>query len=127
MIEVVNGAIIEYGKLLLVRKKDTWILPGGKLEQGESHLDCLCREIGEELSDTKLKNIEFYQTFAGLSPHSHSKIASHVYFAEIKGILYNVRKEDSINKAEWVNSFKDYQLSPTTKKIVQFLQYQNYL
>ena len=51
----IGAAIINEGKLLIVRKKQSWILPGGKPEPGESDLDCLCREVGQELSGTKLE------------------------------------------------------------------------
>lgn len=42
------------GKLLAARSagKDTWYLPGGKREEGESDVETLIREIAEELSVT---------------------------------------------------------------------------
>lgn len=42
------------GKLLAARSagKDTWYLPGGKREEGESDVETLVREIAEELSVT---------------------------------------------------------------------------
>jgi ADP-ribose pyrophosphatase YjhB (NUDIX family) len=56
----INAVIIEDGKILLVRKRQTWILPGGKPGINESDLECLCREIREELSGTQLDNIRYY-------------------------------------------------------------------
>lgn len=40
------------GRILSTRSrgKDTFYLPGGKREAGESDADCLCREIEEELA-----------------------------------------------------------------------------
>jgi 8-oxo-dGTP diphosphatase len=40
------------GKMLLVRKRNTamFMLPGGKPDEGEVELDCLAREIHEELN-----------------------------------------------------------------------------
>ncbi|WP_027928464.1 NUDIX hydrolase [Amycolatopsis benzoatilytica] len=40
------------GKLLAARSagKDTWYLPGGKREEGETDVETLVREIAEELS-----------------------------------------------------------------------------
>jgi 8-oxo-dGTP diphosphatase len=51
-LQVVAGAIIDCGKLLLVSKKqapDVFYLPGGKPERGEKPLATLARELGEEL------------------------------------------------------------------------------
>ena len=53
----VRGIIINNGRLLCVRlkapitsnSKDFWCVPGGGLEDGESILDCLDRELTEEL------------------------------------------------------------------------------
>ncbi|MEV4176476.1 NUDIX domain-containing protein [Nonomuraea sp. NPDC049709] len=47
---------LDDGKILSTRSrgKDTYYIPGGKREPGESDLDTLVREIGEELSVTIL-------------------------------------------------------------------------
>jgi 8-oxo-dGTP diphosphatase len=55
-IEVVAAVIKEKGKYFCAQRKDQgelakkWEFPGGKIEQGESHVDALIREIREELS-----------------------------------------------------------------------------
>ena len=36
-------------QVLIVRKRSSWILPGGKHDGGERDSDCLDRELGEEL------------------------------------------------------------------------------
>jgi 8-oxo-dGTP diphosphatase len=49
---VVAAAIIEQGRLLVVSKKsapDTFYLPGGQPEPGETARETLIRELGEEL------------------------------------------------------------------------------
>jgi len=56
MIEVTAGIIEHHGKFLLARRKQGkhlegyWEFPGGKIEDGESHKDCLQRELNEEFS-----------------------------------------------------------------------------
>lgn len=56
MVEVVVGALVREGRVLLVHRRpdkraypDIWDLPGGVIEDGESELDALARELHEEL------------------------------------------------------------------------------
>ena len=123
----INAAIIQDNKLLLVRKKLTWILPGGKPEMGENDLECLCREIDEELSGTQIKDIYFYNQFEGKTPHKGDVLRAKVYFANIDGQLYSVRDGDSISEVQWVNDFSKYNLSDITSKIVNSLQQDKYI
>jgi 8-oxo-dGTP diphosphatase len=53
-------------KILVTRSqgKDTWYIPGGKREEGETDQEALIREVYEELSVPLLKNtIDFYGVF----------------------------------------------------------------
>lgn len=58
MRQVTAAVIIEDGRLLLARRAPgeklagLWELPGGKIEEGETPQECLCRELMEELSMT---------------------------------------------------------------------------
>jgi 8-oxo-dGTP diphosphatase len=96
------------GKILLCRKKHTTallILPGGCREPGESALDCLRRELREELGDVmvsamelvgiytdhaagpetaqpKTVRIELYRGELIGEPAAHSEIAELVWFGE---------------------------------------------
>jgi ADP-ribose pyrophosphatase YjhB (NUDIX family) len=61
------GAVILRGdRILLCRKgRDTskLILPGGRIESGESDTGCLGREIREELGEVKLTHLEYLGTY----------------------------------------------------------------
>lgn len=47
------GALVEHeGRVLLVRQDDRWLLPGGEVEDGESHAEALVRELEEETGVT---------------------------------------------------------------------------
>lgn len=59
-VEIVDGKVLE----TLSKGKDTWYIPGGKREIGESDHDALIREIKEELTVSLLpETIEHYGTF----------------------------------------------------------------
>lgn len=56
MLQVVVGALVREGRVLLVHRRTDkrvrpglWDLPGGVVEPGESELDALARELREEL------------------------------------------------------------------------------
>lgn len=62
----VGVLILRGDRMLLCRKsRDTskLILPGGRIEPGESDLDCLTREAREELGDVALTQIEYLGTY----------------------------------------------------------------
>jgi len=122
---VINSIVIEENKLLLVKKKETWILPGGKIEVGENDLECLSREISEELSNTKIKDVNFYKEFSGITPHSKKMIRAKTYFAKIDGELHNSSQE--ISDVRYVSNFKDYKISNITKNIIDSLIQDKYL
>lgn len=47
----IKGVVLIGGKVVLLRNiRDEWELPGGKLDKGESPMDCVLREIDEELN-----------------------------------------------------------------------------
>ena len=53
--EVMGAVFFEQGRILVMRRAPfmscagSWEFPGGKLEKGESHEQCLARELREEL------------------------------------------------------------------------------
>ena len=96
------------GKILLCRKKHSTsflILPGGCREPGESSIDCLTRELHEELGDVAARALELVGVYADYAagpktaqpktvrielyrgeligePVAHSEIAELVWFRE---------------------------------------------
>lgn len=73
MADIVKAGLftLRDGRMLLCRKKrDTakLILPGGRIEPGESPLDCLRRELQEELGDRiQLPAAEFLGTYVDIA------------------------------------------------------------
>jgi ADP-ribose pyrophosphatase YjhB (NUDIX family) len=124
MRRAINAVIIKDKKILLVKKRDIWILPGGKPIWNESDYGCLVREIREELSGTEIILKEYYNSFIGKTPYKKDELEVRVYFAEIKGELNNPSEE--ISEARFVNPY-DYPISDITKKIVDSLMRNNFL
>ena len=62
--------VIRDGRMLLCRKKlgtQLLILPGGCLETGETAMECLGREIKEELGDVSISEVEFVGSYVDLA------------------------------------------------------------
>ncbi|QTE25682.1 NUDIX domain-containing protein [Propioniciclava sp. MC1595] len=79
----------EHGRLLLVRKRGThrFMLPGGKVEQGETHLAAILREVSEEISlDLDPATITLLGTWsAGAANEPGLVISSDVFAAPLPG------------------------------------------
>ncbi len=120
----IGAAIINGGKILLVRKKQSWILPGGKLEPGESDIECLCREVDEELSGAKITNIKYYGDFEGITPNKGDMLRAKVYLADIRDKLCHPSAE--IVECKWIDDASKYNLGDITSKIVDSLKRDGY-
>jgi len=116
--------VIENGCILLVQKHKTWILPGGKPEVGESDIQCLTREVGEELPNLRLQNLKYFGAFTGITPHKNDELCAEVYLANSDGEITTAAE---INTAKWVNEPEEYNLSDITQKIVHSLRQNGYL
>ncbi len=127
MRNAISAIVIKDGKLLVVKKNKTWILPGGKPELGETDLGCLCREIQEELPGVKLVKSKYYGNFQGQAPHKRDVLNARAYFAEVIGEPSRVGEGDTISDFAWVNNFQEYNLSNITSKIVNSLRQGHYL
>ncbi len=97
--------VLDEGRILLCREAGAMarlILPGGSLEAGESSLECLERELHEELGDVSVSGLEWLGTYTSPAagdasktvlielyqgqlegtPEPHSEIAELVWFGE---------------------------------------------
>lgn len=83
----INALCIRANRVLLVRKKDAWILPGGKPNPGEDDYACLAREKDEELPKATMRIDEKFGEFTGITPHSKTELTAKVYLADIEGDL----------------------------------------
>lgn len=121
----INTVVIQNKNVLVVRKRNTWILPGGKPQEGESDIQCLIREVTkEEIPGTRLTNLRFYGEFRGKTPHRGDLLLARVYLAEIQG---EIKSGAEITDARWVRKPENYNLSEITGKIIKHLRKKGYL
>ncbi|MBE9076825.1 NUDIX domain-containing protein [Romeria aff. gracilis LEGE 07310] len=88
-LRVIAYAVVQEQRLLLVRKRQTtkFMFPGGKYELGESDLDCLQREVKEELGcRIDLSQVSFLGEFVTAAANEpDSQIVARVYTGPLLG------------------------------------------
>jgi len=126
MKKAISAAIIRNKKILLVRKKQIWILPGGKPKARESDIECLCREFGEELPEVQIKNFSLYREFEGITPHKKYALKARIYFADMEG---TPRPSAEILESGWFGyrEISEHKVSEISRKIINSLKEDNYL
>lgn len=118
--DVANIISIRDGKILLVKKGDFWILPGGKRNENEDIGACIIRELSEELPKSKLVGgLVYFDKFFGKSP-SGKDIKVVCCFGNIEG---DISPAAEISDARWISReeiFSDYKnsLSEITARII---------
>lgn len=100
VVEKCAAILIRDKRLLVVRKRGTDILisPGGKIEPGESRIDCLRRELAEELG-VKLTHAEFFGSFRKPSAFEQGDVSIHTYLCEVSGEISALAE---IEEVRWV-------------------------
>jgi len=105
-----------------VKKKDFWILPGGKPDFfEETDKQVLKIKFKEELSGTEILTGIYYKTFQGIIPHKKDLFFSKTYFCYIMGQVGEPSSEISAVRYVDGKSFEDLNLSEITKKTLQSL------
>ncbi len=107
MITVVNVFAAAEGKILLVRKGACWILPGGKVEPGESYEQALHREQREELPNSTMQVEEYLGTVTGRTPLSSRFAEVHVYRGSVVG---DVTPGAEIAESGWFTLWESFLL-----------------
>lgn len=107
------------GKVLSTRShgKDTWYIPGGKREHGESDSDALIREIQEELAVELIpESLSHYGDFEAQA-HGHPegvRVRMQCYTATYVGIL---TPASEIAEMAWLTSADMDRISPADRLI----------
>ncbi|WP_433942906.1 NUDIX hydrolase [Paenibacillus sp. SN-8-1] len=110
---------VNNGQILCARSKgqESYYLPGGKRDPGESDQDTLIREIEEELSvQIEQDTIHFFGTFEARA-HGKSEditVKMTCYTADFSGIL---RPASEIEELAWLN-YKDLHLVSQVSQLI---------
>ncbi|MFG2058161.1 NUDIX domain-containing protein [Micromonospora sp. NPDC048930] len=115
---------IEDGRVLSTRSrgKDVWYLPGGKREAGETDLETLVREIGEELDVAIVP--ESVAPVGTFSAQAHGQAAGTLvrmtcYAADYRGTL---RPASEIAELAWLGYPDRPRVSPVDQLIFDHLR-----
>jgi len=123
MIVVVNR---NYLLLTKIREGDFWILPGGRIEEGESEEVAIRKEIGEELPNIRILKLIPYKKFKGTTPHTKVKVIVSTFFAGITGSI-EPGAEITETTFSLINSLKELNLTLISKDIIKSLKKDGYL
>jgi len=101
VIHKIGAIILKDKKILVGKKKNKFIIPGGRIEGDESHIECLKRELKEEF-EVDLVSQEYFGSYedeAALDPGM--KIKMDVYLVIVEG---EPKASSEIEESIYVNS-----------------------
>jgi len=120
MIEKSGLLVVRDGKVLLCRKNRgtrLLILPGGKREAGESAIECLERELREELGDVRAAGAELIGTYEHQAAGTPGKMVRiELYRAEMEG---EARAQSEVKELVWFGAGDDRSLlAPSLDELI---------
>jgi 8-oxo-dGTP pyrophosphatase MutT (NUDIX family) len=110
-IEKVALLVVRTGCILLCRKKHTTSLlslPGGRRERGETSLECLRRELYEELGDVGVSGLHYIGTYTDAAAGEDTKsVQIELYGGELTG---DPQPRSEIRELVWFSGTDDESL-----------------
>ena len=111
LVPAVNAVILKDNKILLSKRQNkTWgngmfVLPGGHVEQGETPLNAMQREIKEELGAiVRFKDIQFL--CAAIRYKTIEKTIASIFIIDNKDYTYINNEPDQCSELSWHNISK---------------------
>jgi len=124
-IKVVDIIVERKGMILLTKRGDFWILPGGEIEPGEDEIQCLNEVVASEMNDTVasvLRKLE--KTIKGPSPVRPGDVEVSVYVGDVSSAKMSDIKDCN---AHWFSrkSIRAIRLSNITKDVLEYYYSEN--
>lgn len=109
--------VVRESKILLCRKKRSTsllILPGGRVEPGETPIKCLYREVEEELGGAQLGSASYLATYTDQAAGDPDKtVEILLYTGELRG---DPNPSSEIGELVWFSKENDWsQLAPSLR------------
>jgi 8-oxo-dGTP diphosphatase len=108
------------GRILLVRRRRDrlWMFPGGRRRGRETEIDCLRREIREELPKLKLGRLKLWKAVNTKNPRSGRKMSDAIFIANKASGRLAIGDKQEIDKATWHKPRpRGIRLTPTSRYI----------
>lgn len=119
-IKVVDIIVERKGMILLTKRGDFWILPGGEIEPGDDEMQCLEEVVAREMND-KVANVfrKLEKTIKGPSPVRPGDVEVSVYVGDISSAKRSDIKDCN---AHWFSreSIRAIRLSNITKDVLEY-------
>jgi 8-oxo-dGTP diphosphatase len=107
-IDKVALLVVRDGHILLCRKKygtSLLILPGGRREPGETSMECLIRELHEELGNVAVEGLEYVGTYTDVAAGESSKtVQIELYRGRLSG---TAAPQSEISELIWFGAGDD--------------------
>lgn len=119
-IKVVDIIVERKGMILLIKRGDFWILPGGELDPGEDEMQCLEDVVAKEMNDRVdciFRKLE--KTIKGISPVRPGEVEVTIYVGDISSAKMSDVRDCN---AHWFSkdSMSALRLSNITKAVLAY-------
>lgn len=119
-IKVIDIVVERNGYILLVKRGDYWILPGGEIKEGQSEIDCLEEVVAKEIKH-KVASIfkKLDRTVTGISLVRHGEVEVTIYVGDISAKKMSEVKDCN---AHWFGrqSVPALRLSSIAKEVLEY-------